>query len=83
MHRQARFDALPAARTIADVRARLSDTADAAYPVYRPMTLTSIVLDGATGTLDVWCCGSSPASGAPPVYKWDVLSWFGGGERAP
>lgn len=76
LHRQARVDALPPPRTSADVRARLSDTSDAAYPIFRGMTLTSIVLDGVTGALDVWCCGSSPASGASPAYRWNVLKFF-------
>jgi hypothetical protein len=74
-HRQARLDALPAARTAADIAARLSDTADAQYPIYRTMTLTTMVLDGVNGSLDVWCCGNSAAS-APPLYRWNLRHFF-------
>jgi len=74
-HRQARADALPAARTAADVVARLSDTHDDTYPIYRAnITMVSAVLDSSTGELVVWT-NSRPASSAP-TYKWNLLSWF-------
>lgn len=73
-HRQARVDSLPAPRTAADVRARLSDTADREYPVFRPMTLASFVLDG--WELSVWCCGDAPMSGAAATYRWDLRHFF-------
>lgn len=75
VHRQARVDALPAVRTRADIAARLSDSADAAYPIYRNMTLHTVILDGPTGRLDLWCCGLR-ASVDPPVYSWNLHKFF-------
>ena len=60
-----------------DIRARLSDRADSEYPIFRNMTLHTLVLDGATGRLEGWCCGTAAASGAPPAYTFDLLSFFG------
>ena len=79
LHRQARVDALPPARSLADVKARLSDTADSAYPIFRDMTLTSLVLDGASGRLNVWCCHHSALDG-PPAYSWSLKDFFVGAE---
>lgn len=74
-HRQARVDALPAPRTADDIVHRLSDTTDTAYPIYRAMTLATLVLDGAERLLQVWCCGSSATSG-PPIHSWDLGHFF-------
>lgn len=76
LHRQARLDSLPPPRSVADVQARLSDTHDATWPIFRPMTLASLILDGASGALRVWCCHSAPASGEPPAYSWQLLDFF-------
>ena len=76
-HRQARIDALHPARTADDARAILSDTADAAWPIFRGETLASLVLDGATGRLRVWCCGTPAARGAP-VHTWELDRFFDG-----
>ena len=73
-HRQARVDALPGVRTSGDIRSRLSDTADAAYPLFRNMTISSLVLDGTSGMLDAWCCGHRPLD-SPPTYRWSLLSF--------
>ena len=73
---QARADALPAPRSLAEVAAVLSDVADAAYPIYRNMTLHSLLLDARSGRLRGWCCGSAPASGEPPAYDWHLPSFF-------
>ena len=75
LHRQARFDALPAPRGREDVARLLSDEGDDEYPVFREMTLASLVLDS-TGRLDAWCCGHAPASGHAPAYSWDILHFF-------
>lgn len=74
-HRQARLDSLPAPTSADDIAMRLSDTHDAAYPIYRQMTLATLVLDGAARSLRVWCCGHSAESG-PPAFKWDLSSFF-------
>ena len=76
LHRQARVDALPVPRSLADVATRLSDVSDAAYPIYRNMTLHSLLLDARSGRLRGWCCGSAPASGDPPAYDWHLPSFF-------
>lgn len=75
LHRQARLDALPAPQSTADIALRLSDTADTEYPIYRQMTLATLILDGAARSLHVWCCGRSATSG-PPAFKWDLRSFF-------
>ena len=75
LHRQARFDALPAPRGREDVARLLSDEGDDEYPVFREMTLASLVLDS-TGRLEAWCCGHAPASGRTPAYSWDILHFF-------
>mmetsp|Transcript_8929 Transcript_8929/g.23003 ORF Transcript_8929/g.23003 Transcript_8929/m.23003 type:complete len:198 (+) Transcript_8929:646-1239(+) len=72
-HRQARVWALPAPHEKADIMRILSDRHDEAYPVFRDETLATLVLDGATGHLNAWCCGQSPASGAAPVRSWNLL----------
>merc|ERR1712232_1478040 len=77
LHRQARADALPAPANRGDIARLLSDTAGAEYPLYRPYTLATLLLEGQTGQLDVWCCGHSAISGASPVYSWHLPSFFG------
>ena len=73
---QATVDLLPPPRTFADVASRLSDDSDTDYPIFRAMTIASFVLDGSTGELSVWCCGAAPASGAAPIYRWNLHSFF-------
>lgn len=85
-HRQARVDALPPVRSATDVAARLSDTADEAFPIYRNMTLHTLILDGLSGTLRMWCCGRRAAFDEPQ-FTWHLPSfglhatadWRGGG----
>jgi len=74
VHRQAKVDSLPAPRSREDVMKLLSDTSDTAYPVFRNITMGTFILDGITGQLDVWCCGQSPASGAPALATFDLLA---------
>jgi hypothetical protein len=74
-HRQARLDELPPSRTVGDIARRLSDRADEAYPIFRNMTLTSILLNGDDGALHAWCCGHRPVD-APPAYRWNLLDFF-------
>jgi len=76
LHRQARLNALPAPRSRNDVMSHLSDSADRDYPIFRPTTVATLILDGATGGLEVWCCGHPAAGDAPPVYRWNLHSFF-------
>ena len=76
VHRQARIDALPVPRSAADVARILGDTADAAFPVYRDITLTTMVLDGATGVLDVWVDANPATAAAGPDFSWNLTSFF-------
>ncbi len=73
-HRQSRIDRLPAPHSVADVANILGDTADAAYPLYRTITLASLILDGATGVLSVWV-DSNPAE-TRPVFAFPLASFF-------
>jgi hypothetical protein len=75
LHRQARVDALPPVRDAAEIGARLSDTADAEYPIYRDMTLHTLILNGTTGVLHVWCCGKRAAVDEP-AHQWSLLRFF-------
>ena len=76
MHRQARMDSLPPPRSVHDVKSHLSDAADTAYPIFRNMTLATLVLDGKSGKLDVWCCHHASLGGGPPQYSWVVPGFF-------
>jgi len=76
VHRQARVDELPASRDRQDIMQRLSDSHDKSFPIFRNMTLVTMILDGKRGRMDVWCCGSSAAGGTPPTYSWDLLGFF-------
>jgi hypothetical protein len=68
--RQGRADALPAPRSDADVMARLSDA-----KIFRPTaTITTIVVNGSTGVLKVWC--GVPSASHSPAYTWDILNFF-------
>jgi len=70
--RQSRSYMLPPVATTEDIRQRLSDPL-----IYRKnKTVLTTILNGTTGTLDVWCCGV-PAASAPPHYSWSLLSFFG------
>lgn len=71
--RQAEVDSLPAPRNTLDIMERLSNPL-----VYNKAgTLVTLVLNGTTGRLHIWCCGVS-AMEAPqnPVYSWDLKSFF-------
>ena len=70
-HRQAKLDSYAAPATARDVADRLSDTTDPAYPIFRDMTLATLVLDGLSRSLQVWCCGRAATSGAPD-YVWNL-----------
>lgn len=76
LHRQARADALPPPRTRKDVMERLSDAADTNYPIFRNMTLSTFILDGATGQLEVWCCGHNATGLAPAIFSWNIHTFF-------
>jgi hypothetical protein len=73
-HRQARWDGLPPVSTLAGVVAVLGDTADPKYPVYRPITLATLVLDGESGNLTVWA--NARPGHAAPVYNWNIKAFF-------
>jgi len=75
MHRQATVDSMAASHDVDDIKARLSDTSDTDFPLFRDMTIATITLNGTTADLNVWCCGHASAS-TPPLYKWNLLSFF-------
>merc|ERR1712083_1226506 len=49
VHRQARVDALPPPKEKDDIIQLLSDTKDRKYPIFRNMTLATLILDANTG----------------------------------
>ena len=80
-HRQARVDSLPPPTRIEDIERTLSDTHDQAYPLFRNMTLASLLLDldvggVRVGHLNVWCCGSPPNGETAPAFSWDLATFF-------
>jgi len=81
--RQARADSLPAPRKQSDVMELLSDTLNTPNRIFNQNTLSTMVLDGPSGNLNVWCCGISPKAG-PPVYRWNLRHFFDDkGQAAP
>jgi len=79
-NRQGRLDELPPSRSAADIRQRLSDAA-----IVRPnprvlnkATIASLIVNGTTGQLDIWCCGIHPNSGRPPVHSFNLFDFFEG-----
>ena len=72
---------LPARRIPAEAAAVLTcrvDPArvqDAAWPIFREMTLATFITDGAARTLKMWCCGHAAASG-PPAREWQLDTFF-------
>ena len=75
VHRQRRLDALPPPHTFEDVAARLGNTEDVQYPIYRETTLASLVLDGKTSNLHVWE-NTNPALASQPSRIWDLKRFF-------
>lgn len=76
MNRQARADFLAAPRSRDDIAEILSDVDGTDYPIWRDITIATLLTDGATGRLDAYCCGESAATHAP-AHSWDVLDFFG------
>lgn len=69
--RQERVDALPAAHSEEDIITTLGD-----FHVFsKTATLVTLVVNGTTGSLKVWCCGISAAT-AKPVYTWNLNTFF-------
>mmetsp|Transcript_7155 Transcript_7155/g.13543 ORF Transcript_7155/g.13543 Transcript_7155/m.13543 type:complete len:377 (-) Transcript_7155:102-1232(-) len=73
-HRQKRVDSLPPWHTKEDVLRVLGDVQDAAYPIYRNITLMTLLLDGVSGDLNIWA-DANPYT-AEPVYSWNVFSFW-------
>jgi len=68
--RQDQADTMAPPRSVADVKAVLSDS-----KIFRPdATLMTLVLDGSTGQLDVW--SATPSSLSSPVFSWNLLTFF-------
>lgn len=74
-HRQARLDELPPPESLQDIADRLGDTSDTELPLYRDTTLTSSLLDVASGALQIWD-GRNPKEGDPD-FVWNIKEWFG------
>lgn len=74
VHRQARVYALPALHSVEDIVARLSDTADADYPIFRNITIGTFVLDGNSGLFRTW--HDRAAASGPETYRWNISAFF-------
>lgn len=71
LHRQARADALSPPASWQDVVKVLGDVTDNAYPIYRDITLATLVMDGLTGQLRTWE-DANPAT-TEPSHVWSLL----------
>lgn len=72
-HRQARVDAMPRSSSWTDIVTRLGDQQDRNYPIYRNITLSTVVLDGLTGVLRAWD-GENPRMNIQnPTHVWNLL----------
>lgn len=71
--RQGLVDSLPSPQSTADIMDRLSNP-----KVYNKAgTLVTLVLNGTTGEMNVWCCGVSAMSDpANPVYSFNLKHFF-------
>merc|ERR1712070_389620 len=74
MHRQDRLNVLPAPHVEQDVRSRLGDTHDEAFPIYRNITLTTVVADGLARQVMVWE-NSNPYLREPTTI-WNLSTSF-------
>jgi len=78
LHRQARLDELPTPQDGSDIEMRLGDEQDGAYPIYRNITLTTLVLSAdptkATAELKIWQ-NANPSS-SEPLHIWDLKTFF-------
>jgi hypothetical protein len=80
LHRQARLDSLPPPQHAADIITLLGDTHDIAFPIYRNITLTSVVIDAkrpGEATLSIW--EDDNPNESPAKRTWDMGSFFHGG----
>lgn len=85
-HRQERMDQLAAPRSFMDVARILGDNQDGYnavgenyYPIHDPKrTITTLVLDSATGHLHEWHYNTSAARGQQPTRSWDLVNFFVG-----
>jgi len=71
--RQPVVDSLPAPTSTKDIMARLS------HPkVFNSDgTLVTLILNGTTGQLNIWCCGVSAASNpTKPIYSFNLKTFF-------
>jgi len=68
--RQRRSDMLPPPRSEQDVMDRLSDA-----QIFRSTrTLTTLVVNGSTGRLNIWC--GTPSTASAPVYSFSLFHFF-------
>jgi hypothetical protein len=72
--RQTRADEMPATLEGEDIISALGDTLDPDYPIYRPITLATALLNGITGDLHIWA-GTNPSL-SEPLFQWNLLSFW-------
>lgn len=74
-YRQEALNSFATPSNCKDIEMMLSDTSNTNYPVFRNITLTTMILNLKTLNLNVWCCGKN-ALQHDPVYQWDLSEWF-------
>jgi len=78
--RQDRVDELPPPQSVTDIKNILSLHRGETGVIFQPhATIVTLVLNGTTGRLDVWC--ASPSAEGTPVYSWNLKSFFGPAEE--
>ena len=75
-HRQKRVNELPPPSTIDDIRNILGDTQDQAYPIYRDITLSTLILNGKTKTLEVWIDKNPSLPSSDPYFSFHLPTFF-------
>ena len=75
-HRQKRVNELPPPSTTHDIRNILGDTQDQAYPIYRDITLSTLVLNGKTKTLEVWIDQNPSLPSSDPFFSFHLPTFF-------
>jgi hypothetical protein len=72
--RQSAADRLPPPRNAADIARVLGDTSDPVYPIYKPDTLVTSIVDAQTGNITLWAATNPNSS--EPVYQWNLSTFW-------
>jgi hypothetical protein len=75
-HRQARVNEIAIPHTVQDIVSILGDTEDTLYPIYRDITLSTLVLNGENSQLDVWIDKNPSVPTSRPHFSFNLRTFF-------